>query len=244
MSPMRPPQVAGIAGGVGTTVIATLLGAADTGRWVPGSHADVLVCRSVAAQLAAVTRAAATITPAPLVVIVADCPDTPPTQVRDRARMLEPDVAAVVWFPWLAPLREAAHPEHTARDAACAQTPPKWARTARLRRDSMIAALTDLLANSGDVVDEPAPPVHDNPPPPTPDRADISPPPPPENGPAVPAVSVMRPRPPAPPPPPAPPGDSWPGVRPDAPQPRQRPAAEPRPRDVRPGDADGLRRTS
>ena len=237
MSPMRAPTVAGIGGGVGTTTVAPVLGAVDAGVWEPGTPVDVLVCRSVAHQLAAVTRAAATVQPSPVVVVVADCADKTPAVVRDRARMLEPNVAAVVWMPWLAPLREVANPPVFARDAICDPTPPRWALSARARREDLIAAVTTLIT---------ATPAQDTPRAPAdvdePRRGVVEdvPPSPPIGGQAV--------RPPtAVPPPPAAGTDRW-VVAPDAPPP-SRPGptgAAPTARlyDTHPRSADGLRRTS
>ncbi|MBT0568624.1 hypothetical protein [Williamsia sp. CHRR-6] len=247
---MRPPVIVGLAGGVGTTIVAGLLGVSDAGVWAPGMPADVLVCRSVAHQLAAITRAAAALPTSPVVVIVADCAEKPPAAVRDRARMLEPNVAAVVWIPWLPALREVADPAAAARDAVLADHPPRWALTARHRREELLAAVTTVVATDTTGMGE-APvavcdgwPIATGPvvprqwPNPQASSAAASP------GPLVPAWPPT-PSPPTPPPPAA--GyDRW-SVAPDAPPSRQGPrGSTPQPRTTALGStgADGLRRTS
>ncbi|WP_150116657.1 hypothetical protein [Williamsia herbipolensis] len=243
MTRMRPPLIAGMAGGVGTTVVAGLLGAPDAGVWEPGMAADVLVCRSVAHQLAAVTRAAATLDPAPVVVIVADCAEKAPAAVRDRAHMLEPNVAAVIWIPWLAPLREVADPATAARDAVCADNPPRWAMAARLRREELLAAVTAILTTdpSGDAA--PVPPAPDERPA---APAEVAPPyEPPLRANTAPSAPVPT-RAPSFPPPPATGSDHW-TVAPDAPPPRPGPHGPPpqaRYTAIGSTGADGLRRTS
>lgn len=239
MTRMRPPVIAGVAGGVGTTVVAGLLGVPDVGVWVPGMAADVLVCRSVAHQLAAVTRAAATLDPAPVVVIVADCAEKAPAAVRDRAHMLEPNVAAVVWIPWLAPLREVADPAAAARDAVLGDAPPRWAMAARVRREDLIAAVSTLVSTEPNGAHDVTHPVIDT----EPSAPDT---------PAEPRTTPAAPSAPAPsratsfPPPPATGADHW-SVAPDAPP--SRPASHGPPPQARytaldPTGADGLRRTS
>lgn len=244
MTRMRPPVIAGVAGGVGTTVVAGLLGVPDAGVWVPGMPADVLVCRSAAHQLAAVTRAAATLDPPPVVVIVADCAEKAPAAVRDRAHMLEPNVAAVVWIPWLAPLREVADPAAAARDAVLGDAPPRWAMAARVRREDLLAAVTTVLSaepNNGDDATHPV------------DTAPSAPEAPAEVA-AAPPTSVQSAAPSAPaasrapsfPPPPATGADHW-SVAPDAPPSRSASHGPPPQARYTPLDstgADGLRRTS
>lgn len=245
MTRLRPPLIAGMAGGVGTTVVAGLLGVPDSGVWVPGMPADVLVCRSVAHQLAAVTRAAASLNPAPVVVIVADCAEKAPAAVRDRAHMLEPNVAAVVWIPWLAPLREVADPAAAARDAVCADHPPRWAIAARLRREELLAAVTTVLNSDPIEPDDTAQPVADTQPDAQPITAPYQPPVPPLHPAAAPSAPAPS-RAPSFPPPPAAGSDHW-SVAPDAPRPRPEPHGPPpqaRYTAIRSTGADGLRRTS
>ncbi len=254
MTAMRPPTVAGLAGGVGTTLIATLIGATDLGVFSPGETVDVLVCRSVAHQLAAVTAAAASMTPAPVVVIVADCADKPPRPVTDRARMLEPNVAAVLWCPWVPSLRAVAAPAAAARDGARTEPTPGWARGIRRCRDDLIAAVVDLLAATTPGPTEPSDlPARSVPDgargpatPPADDPADTDPASGPlaqTDGQAAGTLRAIRP-PHPPPPPPALPSvdgdDGWSAITPDAPPAATRPGRAPVPS----GDADRLRRTS
>ncbi len=244
MTRMRPPVIAGVAGGVGTTVVAGLLGVPDVGVWVPGMPADVLVCRSVAHQLAAVTRAAATLDPAPVVVIVADCAEKAPAAVRDRAHMLEPNVTAVVWIPWLAPLREVADPAAAARDAVLGDDPPRWVMTTRARREDLLAAVTTVVSAEPNDADEVTDPVIDTEPATPPPTEPRTPPAAPMQSaaPSAPAPS----RAPSFPPPSATGADHW-SVAPDAPPTRPTshwPPPQARYTALGPTGADGLRRTS
>lgn len=153
----RQPVVGGVAGGVGTSLIAALIGAQDFGVVDEKSPpVDVLVCRSVSSDLAAATRLAAVFMPHPVVVINADCSDKPPPQVRDRARMMQPNVPAVLWFPWVKALRALATPIEAMRHEVVAEAPPEWVMPARRHREALLAAVLPLVT-APQPVDDPAP---------------------------------------------------------------------------------------
>ncbi|WP_143695215.1 hypothetical protein [Williamsia sp. 1135] len=153
----RQPVVGGVGGGVGTSLIAALIGARDAGVVDDQSDpVDVLVCRSVSSDLAAATRLAAVFMPHPVVVINADCGDKPPAQVRDRARMMEPNVPAVLWFPWVKELRALATPIEAIRHDVVAEVPPAWVMRARSCREALVTAVLPLVTTD-QPVDEPAP---------------------------------------------------------------------------------------
>lgn len=145
----RKPRVGGVAGGVGTSVIAGLIGAVDCGVVDDRSEpVDVLVCRSVSSDLVLATRLAAVFVPHPVVVINADCGDSPPAPVRDRARMLEPNVPALVWFPWMKELRSLTSPVDALRHAVLAEPPERWVVRARARRESLLQAVLPLVTSA------------------------------------------------------------------------------------------------
>lgn len=146
MNAPRPPIVAGVAGGAGTSLIASLIGAVDGGRAEPGDAMDVLVCRSVSRHLSLATRIAAAAPVAPVVVISADAPGRPPHQVRDRARILQPNVPALLWLPWIDQLRSMSDPPAGLREACLEAAPAPWVGGARELRDALIAAVSTALA--------------------------------------------------------------------------------------------------
>ena len=97
---MRAPLVCGVAGGVGTTTIATALHGRDLGVYV-GGPADIVVCRSTSSSVGAAHRVINAIPGTPVLVVVADAPLRTPAPVKARARMVEPHLAALVWMPYV-----------------------------------------------------------------------------------------------------------------------------------------------
>lgn len=97
---MRAPLVCGVAGGVGTTTIATALHARDLGVYC-GGPADIVVCRSTSSSVGAAHRVINAIPGAPVLVVVADGPLWTPAPVKARARMVEPHLTALVWMPYV-----------------------------------------------------------------------------------------------------------------------------------------------
>jgi len=142
----RQPLVGGVGGGVGTSLIAALIGAQDMGVIDDQSPSvDVLVCRSVSSDLAAATRLAAVFLPHPVVVINADCGERPPPAVRDRARMMQPNVPALLWFPWIGELRSLSTPIDAIRHEVIQDLPPRWVLPARTQREKLLAAVLPLV---------------------------------------------------------------------------------------------------
>jgi len=106
-------SVAGVAGGVGATTVATAIGAADRGVFV-GRAVDVLVCRAtgdcmIRAGRAAQLAAAATGRKPVLAITAADA-SGPSRPVTARLRLLEPHAAAVIVLPFVRRWRELAVP--------------------------------------------------------------------------------------------------------------------------------------
>lgn len=123
--PVRP-LVAGVMGGVGTTVIASALGAYDDDLFVGGA-VDVLVCESTVPSLTAAHSAVGRTEYPPILVVVADVPERSrvpvlPGPVKALARMVEPHVTAMVAIPFVS----------------------QW----RLREDPCVDAATVLLAGA------------------------------------------------------------------------------------------------
>ncbi|MGQ0481188.1 MAG: hypothetical protein ACT4O0_09190 [Pseudonocardia sp.] len=150
MSMPRAPRIAGVAGGVGTTTLATALRgydrSTDAGRGV-----DVLVCRATGQSLhraaTTVSRLVANGLPRPVLVVCGDQPGSVRGTPRARLRMIEPQMAALVVLPYVGhwreltdPLAEAAQLAETAADQL-----PKQLRA----YGDALAALTGSLLRSG-----------------------------------------------------------------------------------------------
>ena len=153
----RRPRIGGVAGGVATSIVAALIGGEDLGVVAPGDDVDVLVCRSVSNQLSVATRIAAAAPVAPVVVISADSPNRAPHQVRERARMLEPNVPAVVWLDWVEQARSMSNPPADLRAAAISDALEAWSMRLRAFRHTLIAAVTALLSSAPVSVDHDTP---------------------------------------------------------------------------------------
>jgi len=145
---MRAPVVGAVGGGVGATVLAALLECPDVGV-VAGDGSqpvDVLVCRSTAHSVRDAVAVAARMGAAPVLAVVADCSHSPPSAVRHRLRMAEPNlgIVAVPWWDWL---RETDDPAaHTTTLAANAAARSKPGKSVLAIRDQLVAAVTPLLS--------------------------------------------------------------------------------------------------
>lgn len=106
-------MVAGVSGGVGTTTVATTLGAADCGVF-GGRPADVLVCRATGESLVRAAAITQRITSAgrtrPVVAVTSTGPGRMARPVTERIRLLEPHTAAVVIVPFVHRWREVTDP--------------------------------------------------------------------------------------------------------------------------------------
>jgi len=163
--PVRPPRVGGVGGGVGTSLVARLLGGDDAGVLDagvvgPGTAVDLLVCSSTATSVRdAIALAAAA--PGPVVlVVVADCGDREPATVKQRLRMAEPNLAALVRVPWFPTLRTLDDPAgHLIEVAWGDRVPHRSERTAAGVAAALVAAVTPLLTapRSPPAVQDPPP---------------------------------------------------------------------------------------
>lgn len=106
------PLVAGVAGGVGTTTVATAIGGIDRGVFT-GRPVDVLVCRPTADSLVRAARAAHLVTTQgtrPVLAVSAIDGVGPSRPGTARLRLLEPHTAAVVVLPHVRRWREMVTP--------------------------------------------------------------------------------------------------------------------------------------
>ena len=107
------PLVAGVAGGVGTTMVATAIGGGDLGVFV-GRGADVLVCRATGDSLVRAGRAAQLVIGStgrpPVIAVTAADFSGPSRPVAARLRLLEPHAAAIVVLPFVRRWRDLAVP--------------------------------------------------------------------------------------------------------------------------------------
>ncbi|UZJ26880.1 hypothetical protein RHODO2019_17955 (plasmid) [Rhodococcus antarcticus] len=141
----RAPILTGVAGGVGTTTIATVLGSTDRGVYRPGLSVDVLVCRSTATSLASSLTAVQSAPGRPVLLVVADAPGTPPKTAAARMRMVQAHTTAVIYLPWVAQLRDSDTPAQDLAAAVRAAQPPKWALPARAAFAELLDTLVPLL---------------------------------------------------------------------------------------------------
>lgn len=106
-----PPIVAGVLGGVGTTLLARALQGRDARIYGAGNPVDVLVCRSTAHSVYA-AQCALQHTPDPPVLAVVD--DTPGASwgqnTTNKIRLTEPHVKSVVRIPAISEWRDLESP--------------------------------------------------------------------------------------------------------------------------------------
>lgn len=150
-SRMWRPSVAGVAGGVGATTVATAIGAIDCGVFT-GRPVDVLVCRATGDSLIRGARAAQLVVAdgrlRPVLAVTAADGSGPGRPVTARLRLLEPH-AAVVVLPHVRRWRELSVPLDEVRGLL---TRPLTELPRPLRRYA--AAIRDVR----DAVTRPAPP--------------------------------------------------------------------------------------
>lgn len=135
----KPPFIAGVAGGVGTTTIAAALRGRDCGIYRKNKPVQVLVCRSTLNSLGCAQRALQ-FTPAPPVLAVVD--DVPngslSANTMNRLRMTEGYVFDVVRIPFVTEWRDVENPHHDAADLLVTADQPKGLRP-------YVAAVRDLV---------------------------------------------------------------------------------------------------
>lgn len=148
------PRVAGVAGGVGTTLVARMLDtAADYGQHRPGEAVEVLVCRSVPGQVATAIASATSLDVRPVLVIVDDCPQRDWLRtVTQRVEMARPNLPAVLRVRWIEQLRAVDNP-HEALDTGLhahqyREDIPRWCEPAFQDAAPLIAAVHTLLTTT------------------------------------------------------------------------------------------------
>lgn len=113
------PTVAGVAGGVGTTTVATAIDGRDRGLFV-GRPVDVLVCHATGESLVRCGRAAQIVRSltgaGPLVVVSPLDAHGPSRPMASRIRLLEPHTCGVLVLPYVRRWREVAVPLDEVRD--------------------------------------------------------------------------------------------------------------------------------
>jgi hypothetical protein len=113
MSQLRAPRLAGVAGGVGTTTLATAVRGYDRGRAVDRGI-EILVCRSTGDSLHAAATVLAGLTsaghPRPVLAVVADQPTPVRAPLRARLRMIEPQASGLVRVPYVTHWRDLTDP--------------------------------------------------------------------------------------------------------------------------------------
>lgn len=150
MSQLRAPRIAGVAGGVGTTTLATALLGYDRGR-AADRGAEVLVCRSTGNSLhAAATMIAwlgANGLPRPVLAVTADCATPVRGPLRARLRMIEPQVSGLVLLPYVAHWRELTDPLGEA--GRLSETPPEQLPKALRPYGEALLRVAEAVLRSG-----------------------------------------------------------------------------------------------
>ena len=150
MNTLSAPRIAGVAGGVGTTTLATALRAYDRGR--EGERGvDVLVCRATGQSL----HQAATIVawladngrPRPVLAVTSDQPGALHSSCKARLRMMEPQLAAVVVMPYVGHWREMTDP--LAEAAVLSEQPADELPKPLRCYAHALASLAELVLRSG-----------------------------------------------------------------------------------------------
>ncbi|MEV1295403.1 hypothetical protein [Pseudonocardia sp. NPDC049635] len=106
-----PPIVAGVQGGVGTTLLARALHGYDARIYRPWSPVDVLVCRSTAHSVYAAQHALQHTRDKPVLAVVDDAPGASWGQnTANKIRLTEPYVQSWVRIPMVSDWRELESP--------------------------------------------------------------------------------------------------------------------------------------
>lgn len=144
---LRQPTVGAVSGGVGTTLVANLIHAVDAGR-IPAdgtSPVDVLVAQSTASSVKAAISAAAAMSVPPVLVVVAHSKERWSAPVEQRLKMCEPNLPGVVRMGWIGYLAGCDDPSTELVAGVNAQPPPKWAASALVFYERLLAAVTPLV---------------------------------------------------------------------------------------------------
>ena len=150
MSQLRAPRLAGVAGGVGTSTLATALRGYDRGR-ATEQGAEVLVCRSTGDSLHQAATVIAwlgtTGRPRPVLAVTADGPAPIRGPLRARLRMIEPQVSGLVVVPYVAHWRELTDP--LAEAARLSECPADQLPKALRGYGEALARLAEAVLRSG-----------------------------------------------------------------------------------------------
>ncbi|GGG01410.1 hypothetical protein GCM10007304_14230 [Rhodococcoides trifolii] len=150
MTEIRIPHVSGVAGGVGTTLAATLLDIrSDYGVRRHGETVDVLVCRSVPSQIAQSIAASMSQGRPPVLVVVDDGPLPWPRTSKQRIEMARPNIPHIVRIPWIDRLRSLDDPHASIFEALHGHDYldelPRWIRPVQIAAEQLTAAVTAVL---------------------------------------------------------------------------------------------------
>ncbi len=105
------PCVAGVAGGVGTSLLAAAVGGVDRGVYRAQSPVAVVVCRSTVSSVGGAAHALQHTPGPPVLAVVADAPGAAwGSNTRNRLRSIEPHTAAIVPIPLVAAWRDTLRP--------------------------------------------------------------------------------------------------------------------------------------
>jgi hypothetical protein len=150
VSQLRAPRLAGVAGGVGTSTLATALRGYDRGR-AADQGVEVLVCRSTGDSLHAAATVIAwlgsTGLPRPVLAVTADDSAPPRGPLRARLRMIEPQVSGLVVVPYVAHWRELTDP--LAEAARLSECPADQLPKALRGYGEALARLAEAVLRSG-----------------------------------------------------------------------------------------------
>lgn len=151
MSRLRAPRLGGVAGGVGTTTLATALRAYDRGKVTTELDVDVLVCRSTGDSLHAAASLIAWLgsnaRARPVLAVTSDGPSPPRGPLRARLRMIEPQVGGLVVLPYVAHWRELTDPLREA--ARLSETPAEQLPKALRPYGEALVQLAEAVLRSG-----------------------------------------------------------------------------------------------
>lgn len=157
---MRHPLVAGVAGGVGTTTVATAVAATDCGICRAGQPVDAVVCRDTVVSLGAAHRAVNAAVGKPLLVVVASTSNSTPKAASARIEMVKPHVATVVHVPFVMRWREVTDPwAQAANVLRYPDSVPKWLRPFAQSMQQLYDALLAQLHSTQNVAAPASPPV-------------------------------------------------------------------------------------
>ena len=147
MSGIRPPHVAGVAGGVGTSLVVAALRGIDDGVYL-GGDVDILVCQTTASSLGLAHEAIGRASKPPVLAVVADIPASAPASVRARVKMASAHVEAIVHIPFVPGLRHLVDPYAAARMVLCPGVAlPKAVRPFASAMHRLAAAVTPLVTS-------------------------------------------------------------------------------------------------